>query len=349
MKIKKRIFTYKPQPILHPCKALAVIFMFVVLLFSIALLLAWQGILFTSWQSNWQFLFLMSALFVISIFRDKSQRIKFPFWIQQHLIDPKLALDLKEHALRSSDAVIVDYREVREHWWQGKQQQLLLKLNELEEAKWFSVDLHQVFASTLFLNIHVQLNSALIGQQIWVHYLARTRTIVQLYAHDQLDDFHQMKNYFAMPYTGNIYFEQIPTRLTLDLPYLSEIHAVREEDQPGYLLKLKTSYGQSYRISSQARHFDKLELALSSAIDFIPYRNFKHQPTMQSALLTKRHPQRVTSLLLCIIAISVFIIAFLFKAWFWACVAVGCLYLLYRNIQHYRTSPFIEDPDVNVT
>lgn len=346
MNIKKRIFAYAPQPIIHPWKALALILMCSVLVFITGSLLAWQGILFTSFETSWRYLLVISPLLVIAFFRDKAQQLKFPFFLQQHLIDPKLTVDLKELALRSSDAMILDYRHVRDHWWQGKQQQLLLKLNEYEHAKWFKVDLNQVFNSTLFLHIHVEMNQAIIGQQIWIHYLARSRTIVQMYAQDHFYDFHQMKNYFATPYTGHMYFDQIPTRLILDLPYLSEIQVIREDDQKSYLLKLKTSYGMSYKISSQVRHFDKLELALASLIDFVVYRNFKHKPNMHYALLTNKHPQRVTRILLCLVIISFFLIAFIFRDWFFGCSGIGLIYLLYRNIQHYRTSPFIEDTDL---
>ena len=348
MNIKKQIFAYAPQPIIHPWKALAFILMCSVLVFMIGSLLAWQGILFQSFETSWRYLLVSSPFLVIALFGDKAQRLKFPVLLQKYLINPKLAMDLKEQALRSSDAIILDYRHIRAHWWQGKQQQLLLKLHEHEDAKWFNIDLNQVFNNTVFLtSLHVKLNQAIIGQHIWVHYLARSRTIVQLYAQDHFDDFHQMKDYFSMPYTGHLVFHQIPTQLMLDIPYLSEIQAIREQDQKGYLLKLKTSYGKTYSISSLARHFDKLELALSGLIDFIAYRNFKQHPEIQQARISKQHPKRIPRLLLGLTIFGTLVAAILFQDWIFFYLGFVLIYLLIRNIRHYKTSPFIEDADLH--
>ncbi|ATO18649.1 hypothetical protein BS636_02710 [Acinetobacter sp. LoGeW2-3] len=341
MNIKQRIHRYTPQPVTRPVAALAALLLCSGGLFALGCVLAWQGILFHPLEQYWILLLLISFILVLSVSYDWKQYFKFPFLIQQYLIDSKLAQDIRERALRSSDATIMGQRQIhttRLH----KQQQLLLKLNDHETPQWFNVDLNQVFNTEPYLDIHVRPSDALIGQQVLVYYLMRTRWIVQLYAYDGDQNFQHLQHYIATPIRGRIYFDHIPSRLMLDLPRVAHIQASREDDSPSYTLKLSTNYGKYYRVSCKAAHFDKLELALANLIDFLRYRDFKHHPEIRQAVISKHHPFLYRNLLNYMLIAALLLFAATTADWQLALLSLVVACLRGMSIQQHKQSPFIE-------
>lgn len=345
MNIKKRIFDYTPQPIEKMLLTFTLLIMLSALLFIFFSLLAWQGWVFESFQSSKIYLLIISPILVLSIFFNKSDIFKFPFFIQQHLIDAKLAQDLKELALRSSDAVIIDYKSIETHWWQAKQHALRLKISPHHDAHWFKVNLDHVFNHEYFLNINVELNEQLLGQQVKIYYLARSRQIVQIYQIHPADDLSEVKACINISNNGKIIFQKIPTRLVLDLVKVTQVEALRSEDISGHILKLSTHYGKQYQVSSRNKHFDQLELALAALIEFVDYRKFKQQHAIQHMLISKKHPFLYRNILIIIVIIILIICAIVFKNWGMAIISIVLIYLYDKRIKISKASPFIEEDE----
>ncbi|MEB5929810.1 hypothetical protein [Acinetobacter schindleri] len=341
MNIKQRIHHYTPQPVTRLGATLVALLLGSGVVFAFGCVLAWQDILFTGLEQYWILLLLISFILVFGLSYDQKQYFRFPFLIQQYLIDSRLAQDIRERALRSSDATIMGQRQIHTTRL-GKQQQLLLKINDHEAPQWFNVDLNQLFNTESYLDIHVQPSYALIGQQVLVYYLRRTRWIVQLYAHDGDQNFQHLQYYIATPLRGRIYFDHIPSRLMLDLPRIVHIQASREDDSPTYTLKLSTNYGKYYRVSCKAMHFDKLELALANLIDFLRYREFKHHPDIQQAVISRSHPFLYRNLLNYTLIAALLLMAAITTTWQLALLSLALAYFLGMKIQQQKQSPFIE-------
>lgn len=341
MHIKQRIHRYTPQPVTRPGVTLTALLLCSGVVFAFGCVLAWQDILFSGLKQYWLLLLLISFILVFGLSYDRKQYFKFPFLIQQYLIDSKLAQDIHERALRSSDATIMGQRQIHTTRLR-KQQQLLLKINNHEAPQWFNVDLNQVFNTEPYLDIQVQPSDALIGQKVLVYYLMRTRWIVQIYAHDGNHNFQHLQYYIATPIRGRIYFDYIPSRLMLDLPRIVHIQASREEGSSSYTLKLSTHYGKHYRVSCKAAHFDKLELGLANLIDFLHYREFKHHPTIQQAVISRNHPFVYRSLLNYTLVAALLLLAATTATWQLALLSLAVACLLGINIQQRKQSPFIE-------
>ena len=144
MTIKQRIHRYTTQPVTRLGATLVALLLGSGVVFAFGCVLAWQDILFTGLEQYWILLLLISFILVFGLSYDRKQYFKFPFLIQQHLIDSKLAQDIRERALRSSDATIMGQRQTHTTPLR-KQQQLLLKINDHEAPQWFNVDLNQLF------------------------------------------------------------------------------------------------------------------------------------------------------------------------------------------------------------
>lgn len=345
-KTKKRIFAYTPQPIQKFWPTLVVLLLFSSMIFAVLSFMVWQGWIFDSFANSGPFLAMMSPFICFSLFRDKQHIFKFPFWIQRHLIDPKLTLDLKELALRSSDAIVLDYKEIQTLWWQAKQHALLLELNSHETPQWFHVNFGHIFNQDEFFRINLKPTDKLIGQQVLVYYLARSHQIFQIYQLNPQDDLSTVHAYVDAAQVANIHFDRIPTRLILDLPKVTSIEATRSDDHQGHLLKITTSYGQVYHISSQTPHFDKLELALARLINFMRYRKFKQQLNVQQTTLTTRHPLFHRHVTYGIVIALFFGGAILLQDGSILLLGLLWVYCYTKSIKSFNASPWIEEGEL---
>jgi hypothetical protein len=344
-KIKKRIFEYTSQPIQKFWLTLGILLLLSGGIFVLLSFMAWQGWFFDSLAISWPYLAIISPCICYALFRNTQHIFKFPFWIQRHLIDPKLALDLKDLALRSSDAIILDHKQIKTPWWQAQRHALLLELKPHETPQWFQVNFGQIFNQHEFLNLNLKPTDKLIGQQVLVYYLARSHQIFQIYQLHPPDDLSTVDAYMNTAQIANIHFEKIPTRLILDLPKVTCVEVVRSNDHQGHLLKITTSYAQVYQISSQTPHFDKLELALARLVDFMRYRNFKHNPTLQQTVLTTRHPLFYRTVVYWILIVILFIGAVLLQNGVILLFGLLWIYLYINSIRSFNASPWIEESE----
>lgn len=343
-KTKKRIFAYTAQPIEKLGLTFVILLLFTSLIFVLLSLTIWQ---------EWDILridhigirIVISVCLCLALFRDKQHFFKFPFWIQRHLINTKLALDLNELALRSSDAIVRDYQEIKTPWWQAKKYVLLLELNPHEKPQWFEVNFAHIFNQHEFLKLDLKPTAQLIGQQVLLYYLARSHQIIQLYQLHPKHDLSTAHAYVNAVHIANIHFEQIPTRLMLDLPKVVRIEAMRRNDCPVHVLKLTTSYGQVYHISAQTAHFDKLELALARLIDFIRYRNFKQNSNIQHCVLTTTHPLCYRHIVFVIIIALLLFVAVFFKDLSMLLFGVLCIYVYSNTVRNFNASPWLENEE----
>lgn len=132
------------------------------IIFAALCLLSWFGFIVNPLKQYWLLFVIISPILLLGLTFNRKQLLKFPFFIQQYLIDPKLARDIKEKVIRSSDAIIMGQRTIRLNKLR-KQQQLLLKLNEHDDPRWFNLDLNHVFRTVSFIDIQVRVSDALIG------------------------------------------------------------------------------------------------------------------------------------------------------------------------------------------
>jgi hypothetical protein len=140
MNIKQRIHHYTPQPVTRLGATLVALLLGSGVVFAFGCVLAWQDILFTGLEQYWILLLLISFILVFGLSYDQKQYFRFPFLIQQYLIDSRLAQDIRERALRSSDATIMGQRQIHTTRL-GKQQQLLLKINDQTEGVLWGIGL----------------------------------------------------------------------------------------------------------------------------------------------------------------------------------------------------------------
>lgn len=342
MKIKQRIFRYAAQPIVRPWLCLFWIALLSLLAFLLLALLAAQNIFFAPLAALWPFLALISPVLVLTALYHQGQLLRFPFFIQQCLIEPKLRQDLAECALRSSDGVILDYREQKKYFGLLQQTALLIQPHADQPAQWFTADLKHLFSPEAFLHISVRPSPALIEQKVLIYYLARSHAIVQLHAAEDLSNFEEFKHHLPTPFTGKLELARIPSRLMLDLMFMRQIDAERKQGKRFYTLKLAASYGKSYQIQSNAKHFDQLELALSGLIDFVAYRKFKHNAQLMHAVISKSQPFFYRSLVLVLLLIGLIgFAAFKQNTWF-ILLCAGMVYITWGHLQRLRHSPFIE-------
>lgn len=341
MNIKKRIFNYTPQPIIRPVQALLVLVAVAMLIFVLLYALThFQVVIPQQNMPHTPLLVTISAVCALILFIDAEQRLKFPFFIQRYLIHPKLAHDLTQLALRSSDAVIVGHRKIRAHWWQRRQQQLQLKLHHSQQAEWFSCALHQVFNTRHFSRLKVHATDELIGQEVFIYYLAQSRHIVQIVSAARDDDFEYIQRYINTPYAQSVYLHRIPTQLMQDINQITKIEAVRRLDEHGFHLNITTLHGNRYDILSKAKRFDLLEQALSPMIDFVAYRQFKHSPQMRQQIISTVHPQRYRRVWPYLVYGIVLLVAFQLHGL--AGIVVLCLICyLYRTKHQRHDAPFI--------
>lgn len=341
MNIKKRIFDYTPQPIIRPVQAVLVLLAAASLIFGLLYALSnFQVFIPHQNLPNIPLLLGISLICAIVLFIDPEQRLKFPFFIQRQLIDPKLAHDLRYLSLRSSDAVIVGHRRIREHWWQRPQQQLQLKLHDAQQAQWFSCALHQVFNTRHFSRLHVRATDELIGQAVMIHYLAKSRHIVQIASAANDDNFEYIQRYVDAPYAQYIRLHRIPTRLMQDLNQIESIQAFRKDDGSCFHLDITTLHGNRYDILSSAKRFDLLEQVLSPLIDFVAYRQFKHNPKLRQQLISATQPLRYRRLWPYLLYGIVLLVAFQLH-WLAGIVALCVICYLYRTVHQQNDPPFI--------
>ncbi len=345
-KIKKRIFEYTPQPIQKFWLTLGILLLLSGAIFVLLSFMTWQGWLFDSLARSWPYLAMISPCICYALFRNKQHIFKFPFWIQRHLIDPKLALDLKDLAVRSSDAIILDHKQIKTPWWQSQQHALLLELNPHETPQWFHVNFGQIFNPHEFLNLDLKPTDKLIGQQVLVYYLARSHQIFQIYQLNPTDDLSTVGAYVDAAQIANIRFDKIPTRLILDLPKVTCVEAFRSDGHQGHFLKMTTSYAQVYQISSQTPYFDKLELALAGFIDFMRYRKFKHNPNLQQTVLTIRHPLFYRSAVYWILIVILCIAAAVLQDGAILLFGLLLIYFYINSIRRFKASPWIEEGEL---
>lgn len=169
----------------------------------------------------------------------------------------------------------------------------------------------------------------------------RTRWVVQLYAEDE-ENFQCLQHYIASPVRGQIVFEQIPSRLILDLPSIQHIQAIREQDSRHFMLKLSTLYGAKYTVSSRTAHFDKLELALANSIDFLSYRSFKHHQEIQQAVISRAHLFGYRNLLQDGLILVLILIAASSANGLFALLSVLVIAIQVFKKQQQKQSPYIE-------
>lgn len=346
MNIKKRISNYTLQPIRRPWRCLGFILLANILVFAVLTLLSWRGLLFFPWNENWQFLLFMSPALVLGLILDKTNRIKFPFFIQQYLIDPKLRQDLKELSLRSSDGVIINYRHRKRYFGLKQETEFQIQTHLEQDSIWFQADLKQLFNTEKFIDFQIQPSEQLIGQKVILYYLARSRQIVQIYALSDLNDFAEMKFSMPNPYTGKVNIDRIPSRLLLDLIYIRQIQAIREQNRETYSLYLQTSYGHFYKVYSNAKNFKHLELALANLIEFVPYRKFKHDHSILNMNISKPNPFFYRNLVLILFMLSVISYTIFSQNIWLILLCILAISLVWHDLRRFRQSPFIEENEL---
>lgn len=346
MNIKKRIYDYTLQPIRRPWLCLGLILVASILVFAVLTLLSWRDLLFSPWNENWQFLIFMSPALVLGLILDKTNHIKFPFLIQQYLIAPKLRQDLKELALRSSDGVILNYRHRKNCFGLRQETEFQIRIHSEQVPIWFKADLKQLFNTEKFIDFQIQPSEQLIGQSVMLYYLARSRRIVQIYALSDLNDFEEMKFSLPSPYTGKVKIDRIPTRLLLDLIYIRRIQAIREKNVEPYHLYLYTSYGHHYKVQSNAKHFKHLELALANLIEFLPYRKFKHDPSILNMNISKPNPFFYKNLVLILFMLAVISYTIFSQKLWLILLCILAISLVWHDLRRFRHSPFIEEGEL---
>lgn len=339
MKLKQKIHQMVPQPIVRPWLALAIFLLCALLVFILSSFI--QSELFIDLQNTPVLHILFSLCVPLTLFYDRGINLKFPFFIQKYLIDPQLAQDIAEQAVEHSQAIILAQRTIRPKCWQVKQSQLLLQLPNHDQSIWFTVDLKQVFNLSPCFTFPVKLSDAMVGQQIDIHFLMRTHVIIQLFEVSQNDDFSAMVGILDGPLREQWKLEKIPTALILDLSWITRIEALRISPE-SHELQLATGYGKIYLIHSHAKYFKKLELALSTRIDVVAYRKFKHDLKIDHLLISKKHPNFYRNLVLISIMVFIVVMALITSEWFLLLVNILILHLMYQFAQELKTDPFIK-------
>ena len=79
---------------------------------------------------------------------------------------------------------------------------------------------------------------------------------------------------------------KIPSRFAQELFAVQHIEATRSENSTWqYELIVTTIFHNQYHIPANSQGFAKLEQILSNRVDFLKYRQFKQNPSIQSQIL----------------------------------------------------------------
>lgn len=335
------LLSITPKPVRHP--AYTAVILLILLLSTFILLTLIQPWLSLSTQPHWLFTLFCSVICIQGFYRFDTG-LYLPWRIQQYLVNKNLAQDINDRSVQTVHATIIAYRE-RKIMGLPHQVQLCLQAEQQQTADWFQFNIP--------LQKQILLSEQLIGQQVHVCYLARSKTILEIFdlnpfiAIDSLPESHQGKNILT--------YRNIPSRFIQDImrPSLSvhsnirSIHVTRVLGESVHTLQITMRYGQVYQFESTQTHFPSLIQFLSQFfIDSFAYHRFKQDPRMLECdifnhthfSIRKIGIYSIASILAIVITIG------LFHDFMWSSLILLVLILaIYTLISKDDESPFLTD------
>ncbi len=278
--------------------------------FMIYSLLFTTFLYFLDWATNQTYLhwknfivgWIMAIVFPFPQGNFRGYRI--PFLFEKYFIDQNLAEDLKALQYIKTTATIIDIKIPSKSFFKSQLHTLTLQLDESNKT---ITDQH-AHLNLLFQNIYFSHSNytkfyadlTWIGQKVEVCFLPKSKRIVQLIGLVDQDDFQSLSSDFLdQLHTRNkLTLKDIPSRFAQELFSIQKIEAVRQENNGWQYELIITSWLQNqYSISATCQVFAKLELMLASKIDFLKYRQFKQNPSIQSQTLYQRKVIKIPTFL----------------------------------------------------
>jgi len=278
----------------YKSKAIVAYFVFFItfcLLFIVFLyLLGWvRG---QPYQLHWGY-FALICIYAITFpigYKFSDYRIPF-FSFEKYFIDPTLVQDLNKLEYIKATATITDIKIPSKQFFKPTLHTLTLQLNETEEVITdTSVHLNLLFRSiypTYSNSTQFYADPAWVGQKVEVCFLPKSKHIIQLIADTNQYDFQDIILNPIVPFSRNKHIlEHTPSRFALEVFTIQRIEAIRQDnDSREYELIITTPFNNQYHIPTNTQGFAKLEQMLSGQIDFLKYRQFKQNSSVQAQIL----------------------------------------------------------------
>ena len=263
-------------------------------------------------QFRWEY-FIVGWIFAI-IFplpHVKFRGYWLPFSFEKYFINQDLVQDLKTLKYVKTTATIIDIQIPSKVFLKPQLHTLALKLDESNEI---IIDT-AVHLNLLFQNIYfspstytrLYADTTWIGQKVEVCFLPKSKRIVQLMGLPEQDNFQHLSSDFfdQLRPSKMLILKDIPSHFAQELFTIQEIQAVRQENNAGqYELIITSWFHNQFHIPSNSQGFSKLELMLASKIDFIKYRQFKQNSSIQSEKLYQRKFVKIPPLLSKILSVK---------------------------------------------
>lgn len=264
------------------------------------------------YQLHWGY-FALICIYAITFpigYKFSDYRIPF-FSFEKYFIDPVLVQDLNKLEYIKATATITDIKIPSKQFFKPKLHTLTLQLDETNEVITdTSVHLKLLFRNIYFTNSNYTqfyADPAWIGTKVEICFLPHSKRIIQLIGLPEQANFqHLSADFFDQLRPSKILIlKETPSHFAQELFAVQKIEAVRQENNIGQYELIITSWFQNqYHISATCQGFAKLELMLASKIDFLKYRQFKQNASIQSQILYQRKIFKMSPLLLKILSIN---------------------------------------------
>ncbi|MCH7329594.1 hypothetical protein [Acinetobacter modestus] len=239
------------------------------------------------YQLHWGY-FALICIYAITFpigYKFSDYRIPF-FSFEKYFIDPVLVQDLNKLEYIKTTATITDIKIPSKQFFKPKLHTLTLQLDERNEVITdTSVHLKLLFRNIYFTNSNYTqfyADPAWIGTKVEICFLPKSKRIIQLIADTDQHDFQDLTTESVNKST----LHKIPSRFAQELFAVQHIEATRSENSTWqYELIVTTIFHNQYHIPANSQGFAKLEQILSNRVDFLKYRQFKQNPSIQSQIL----------------------------------------------------------------
>ncbi|QBQ15260.1 MULTISPECIES: hypothetical protein [Acinetobacter] len=288
------------------------VFFMILSLFFIAFLFFLDLINGQPYQFHWGYFIVgWIAATTSPLSHQKFRDYRLPFIFEKHFIDQNLVQDLQALHYIKTTATVIDLQIASRAFFKPQLHTITLQLDGSNKI----ITDQYVHLNLLFQNIFVAdsnytkfyANISWIGQKVEVCFLPNSKRIVQLIGLPEQNNLQHLSSDFLDPLRTRkkLILKDIPSCFAQEFFSIQKIEANRHENHRWQYQLIITSWQQNqYHISTTCPGFTKLELMLANKIDFLKYRQFKQNASIQSQILYQRKIFKRPPLLLKILSIN---------------------------------------------